>query len=86
MAVKLPIIDSEFIEEMQQLLDGANNHAAVVCGYLDGSLDDVDLNILRAHSSKIRSFLSGLTRSIGRMHYVSTFENGEISSRIPSQG
>lgn len=80
MVVKPPIIDSEFIEEMQQLLDGANNHAAVVCGYLDGPMDDVDLSILRSHSSKVRSFLSGLTRHVGRMHYVNTFEDGEDSS------
>lgn len=78
----MDIIDSDYLEKISQLLHGVNNHAVVVCGYLENDIyNKEDLQILKPHATAIHNLLSEASHLFGALKekHVNSLENGEKS-------
>lgn len=69
----------EALESIRQLLHGLNNHAVVVCGYIDEGISQENIDLLRFHSAELRRLLVEVSKQFGRLYsnYVGTLKNGK---------
>ncbi len=81
-------VDRPSFEKIEKLLHGLNNHAVVICGFIEEDIDERTLEILKNHASDFRKILAEVSKVFGRLHkdYVNSIQDGEITDRISDEG
>lgn len=79
-------IDDEKLKNIRELLHGLNNHAVVVCGYLDmGIKEDRILQIVKKSSLKIHDLLSKLSTAFQELQNDTIIQDDEGAGTVSSE-